>query len=48
MTRNKEWKILREMSKVVCMKMCSEKLSDCNTDECEFQKLLLELLKEIG
>ena len=48
MNKTNMFKLLKEMSKVVCMKMCPSKLSDCNTEECEFQRLLVKLVEEIG
>jgi len=48
MNKNKAFKILRQISKIVCMQMCPKDLSDCNTDECEFQKLLIEIVKEVS
>lgn len=48
MSKGKMFKLLKEMSKAVCMKMCPSKLVDCNTEECEFQRLLVKLVEEIG
>jgi len=46
MNKKKVWKLLREISKEVCLKMCPYSLMDCPKD-CKFHKLLILVLEEL-
>lgn len=48
MNKTKMFKLLKKMSKLICMEMCPKKLSGCEIDKCEFQRLLVKLVEETG